>query len=169
MQPKQDLDKNTIIYLVNEITKHQGIKNVPVVKLGRLMYLLWLEYASLQPGLSFPPKSPMANMQFVNYERGPAEAISSDNYETIKNIILSGRIPTFAQTQFGAREKIHLEQAFETVRNCYSAHRTADLCCFIQYDLPTCLRKPKIWTLDMTEREFAHELRAFMRNRKKLK
>ena len=59
MQPKQDLDKNTIIYLVNEITKHQGIKNVPVVKLGRLMYLLWLEYASLQPGLSFPPKSPI--------------------------------------------------------------------------------------------------------------
>ena len=169
MLPEKQIDRNTIIYLVNEITKHQGIKNVPVVKLGRLMYLLWLEYASLQPGLSFPPKSPMANMQFVNYERGPAEAISSDNYETIKNIILSGRIPTFAQTQFGAREKIHLEQAFETVRNCYSVHRTADLCCFIQYDLPTCLRKPKIWTLDMTEREFTRELRAYMRKRKLLR
>ncbi len=169
MQPKQDLDKNTIIYLVNEITKHQGIKNVPVVKLGRLMYLLWLEYASLQLGLSFPPKSPMANMQFVNYERGPAESISSDNFNTIKNIILSGQIPNFSQTQFAAREKILLEQAFETVRDCYSVHRATDLCDFIMYDLPTCLHKPKIAELRMTEREFAHELRAFMRNRKKLK
>lgn len=169
MEPKHDLDKNTIIYLVNEITKHHGIKNMPPVKLGRLMYLLWLEYASLQPGLTFPPKSPMVNMQFINYERGPAEAISSENFETIKKLILAGKIPNFAHTQFMAREKIYLEQAFETVRNCYSVHRVSDLCDFILYDLPTCLYKPKLWTLDMTKREFTRELQAFMRNRKKLK
>lgn len=169
MQIKKQMDKNTIIYLVNEITKHQGIKNVPRVKLGRLMYLLWLEYASLQPNLSFPENSPMAAMRFINYERGPSEDYIDDNYDSIQATILSGRIPDFSKTALLPMEKVRINHATETVRNCYSVHRTADLCCFIQYDLPTCLFKPKIAELDMTEREFAHELRAFMRNRKKLK
>ena len=169
MQQKKQLDKNTIIYLVNEITKQHGVKNVPVTKLGRLMYLLWLEYASLQPGLSFPPKSPMADMRFINFERGPSEMISYENFHQIRVEIMSGKIPDFSQTAFGIMEKHNLEQAFETVRNCYSGHRATDLCNFVMYDLPTCQFKPKITELVLTEREFAHELRSFMRNRKKLK
>ena len=169
MQPKKQLDRNTLIYLVNEITKNHGIKNTPPVKLGRLMYLLWLEYASLQPGLTFPPNSPMADMRFINYERGPAEELSSDNFETVRNEIISGHIPTFDQTAFKLTEKHNLEQAFNTVRDVYSMHRATDLCNFIMYDLPTCQFKPKICELTFSDQEFVRELRTFMRKRDRLK
>lgn len=169
MQQKKQLDKITIIYLMDQITRHHGIKNVPVVKLGRLMYLLWLEYASLQPGLSFPVNSPMASMRFINYERGPAEMFSSENYNEYRSEIMSGNIPKFSQTTFNANEKHNLIHALETVRNCYSVHRATDLCNFIMYDLPTCSLKPRIAELVLTEQEFAKELKAFMCRRKKLK
>jgi hypothetical protein len=169
MQPKKQIDRNTIIYLVNEITKHQGVKNVPRVKLGRLMYLLWLEYASLQPRLSFPENSPMANMRFINYERGPAEDIIDEYYDEIQAEILSGHIPEFSQTEFMPKEKIFLNHATETVRNCYSGYRTEDLCYFIQHRLPTCLHKPKITELIMSKREFIKEVHAYKRKRRRLK
>ncbi len=169
MQPKKQLDKNTLIYLVNEITKNHGIKNTSPVKLGRLMYLLWLEYASLQPGLTFPENSPMANMRFINYERGPAEELSSDNFDTVRSEILAGKIPNFSQTSFHLKEKHNMEQAFTTVRNIYSMHRATDLCNFIMYELPTCQFKPKICELTFNDQEFVRELRAFIRKRDRLK
>ncbi len=169
MKTLNQIDKNTIIYIVNEITRHHGIKNVPPVKLGRLTYLLWLEYASLQPGYEFPKNSPMANMRFINYERGPAEVLCSNNYYEIQSEIISGRVPNFSQTMFAANEKVRLNHAFEKVRNCYSNHRTEDLCYFIQHTLPTCLFKPVIAPLQINNQEFLQEVQSFIKHRHKLK
>ena len=87
MEYRKHLDKNTIIYLVNEITKHHGIKNVPVLKTGRLLYLLWLEYASLYPEYKYPKDSPMNNMTFMNGESGAFEEMFYSHHDEIKKEI----------------------------------------------------------------------------------
>ena len=168
MEYRKHLDKNTIIYLVNEITKHHGIKNVPVLKAGRLLYLLWLEYASLYPEYKYPKDSPMNNMTFMNGESGAFEEMFYSHHDEIKKEIMSGNIPTFSQTAFTPLEKIRLERAFDTVRKCFSGYRQRFLCSFITCELPAWGSKRKIHPLELNESERIAEVNAFVKNRNML-
>ncbi|MBR4891598.1 MAG: hypothetical protein IKZ34_00245 [Alphaproteobacteria bacterium] len=165
MNTLKTLDRNTLVYIVNEITKHQNIKNMPTLKIARLLYLLWLEYASLYPEYKIPAKSPMNNMVFANYERGPSEEVFCCEADKVRSDILSGKIPKFSQTEFHQSEKIRLEHAFEVVRNSYSYFRQEELCGFITVDLVLSRKKPKIKLLEINEKEKFEEVSEYVKNR----
>ncbi len=168
MDKRKHLNENTIIYLVNEVTKHHGVKNVPTLKAGRLLYLLWLEYASLYPEYKFPKDSPMYNMCFMNGERGPYEGLYFQNSDMIKKEIMAGNVPKFSQTEFKPIEKIRLERALDTVRKCYSGYRQSYLCMFITCELPGWFSNLKLRPLDLSEADRIKEVQAFVKSRNTL-
>lgn len=164
---KKETQYQTLLYLINQIVGRKNLRLCDYVRHSRLLYMLMLEYASLCKDLKIPGKSPMGELDFTRYERGPGEEFYYENYDLIYHDIKSGHVPVFNNTPFLPSERVPLDMACKNTRRLYSNASTEMLNYFIMSELPYSRKLEFLETYKMrfNRQEFLRELNAFMRKR----
>lgn len=154
-----------LLYLINKIVGRRELHSDDVIRVNRLLYLAWLEYASICPNFKFPKYSPMNKMEFLKYERGPAEVLYDQHNKAFYKHIKRGNIPAFHESCFCPPEYHTINLACENTRRFYGAASTEKLSNFIMTNLPMVKNANFLEVMKFDRTSFNRELMAFMKNR----
>ena len=162
---ESDSHYQALLYLINKIISRRDLRQNDFVRINRLLYMLWLEYASVCVDFKIPKDSAMNKLEFIKFERGPGEKLYYYNNRQIYRDIKSGNVPNFSDSIFSPSEYKTLEIACSNTRKYYSTVSTDRLCDFISLDLPHTRTVKFLDKYEFERQEFMRELNAFLRNR----
>lgn len=110
----------TTLYLISQLMAQKNIDNIQNRKLMRLLYLIYIEYAYRCRQHKILHTSPMAQYQFYAWQLGPVEKETYANWDNIRAMYATGKIPTFTECGFSPDEMLSVHGAIEYVRNNYA-------------------------------------------------
>lgn len=128
----------TAIYLINQITQQPiDIRRTNNEKTMALLYLMWLEYQSLeQKYTQIPTDSPLNAIQWHAYEFGPADPDIYYAIDYINQQIHNKQIPTINAAGFDTPcDQARISAACANTFNNYAHAAPNEITLFVKYNL----------------------------------
>ena len=162
--------KILVAYLLSHIINVKKIDSIDKIKINRLIYLLWLEYAYLYEENKIPQTSPMQMLEFYNYELGPVELSVDEKFSSVIEHLKTVGIPKFKEVGFNPSEQVPVLNACSFVRRRCVPRSTKELAEFIVNNLPSAWNRPRYNKIEFDKLGvFQREMQVYKNKRSLLK